>query len=127
MAHYSLKFTIIGRIWPLMLKTPQELLNELGASIRTRRLAQRWSQTEAAERAGIGLRTWKRLEASGQTTVGNLVNAAIALRCEDGLARLFPAPAAGSMDELLERQTAVSPKVRRRSPRRPASSTSKAP
>lgn len=87
-----------------MLKTPQELMSDLGAAIRARRAAQNWSQSEAAERAGMGLRTWRRMEATGQATVENLVNAAVALRCEDGLANLFPAPAARSMDELLEQQ-----------------------
>lgn len=100
-----------------MLKAPSELLTDLGSAIRTRRLAQSWSQEEAASRAGMGLRTWRRLETSGQATIENLVNAAIVLRCEDGLAQLFPAPAAASLDELLEAQAAP-PKRRRRSPQR---------
>jgi transcriptional regulator with XRE-family HTH domain len=108
-----------------MLKTPQELLAELGASIRTRRVAMRWSQAEAAARAGMSERTWRRLEVGGQASIENLVNAALALRCEEGLANLFPAPAAASMDELLKRQTAAAPPARRRSPRRAARSKSK--
>jgi transcriptional regulator with XRE-family HTH domain len=101
-----------------MLKTPQELLRELGAAIRARRIGQGWSQGEAASRAGIGLRTWRRLEADGRATIETLVDAAIALRCEDGLARLFPPPAANSLDELLEQQKALAPpKPRRRAPR----------
>ena len=101
-----------------MLRTPDELLHELGAAIRARRIGQRWSQEEAAGRAGMGVRTWRRLETSGQATIENLVNAAIALRCEQGLAQLFPAPAAGSLHELLERQAAAaSPKPRQRAPR----------
>ncbi|OYX47001.1 MAG: hypothetical protein B7Y90_13955 [Alphaproteobacteria bacterium 32-64-14] len=98
-----------------MLKTPIEILSDLGSAVRTRRLAQRWSQAEAASRAGMGLRTWRRMETSGQATIENLVNAAIVLRCEDGLAQLFPAPAVGNLDELLEAQAAVA-KIRRRSP-----------
>lgn len=89
-----------------MLKTPQEFLQELGLSIRTRRLGRNWSQEEAARRAGMGARTWRRMEASGQATIENLVNAAIALRCEDRVLELFPAPAARSMDELLVQQRA---------------------
>ena len=87
-----------------MLKTAVELLADLGAAIRTRRLAQNWSQAEAANRAGMGVRTWRRMELSGQATIENLVNAAIALRCEHKLGELFPAPAARSMDELLQQQ-----------------------
>lgn len=103
-------------VYGLMLKTPTEILTELGSAIRTRRLAQSWSQEEAASRAGIGLRTWRRMETSGQATIENLVNAAIVLRCEEGIARLFPAPAAASLDDLLEAQAAP-PKRRRRSPK----------
>lgn len=87
-----------------MLKTAEGLLTDLGEAIRTRRVAQNWSQEEAARRAGMGVRTWRRLEFGGQATIENLVNAAIALRCEDRLSELFPAPAARSMDELLRQQ-----------------------
>ena len=91
---------------------------ELGAAIRARRIGQRWSQEEAAVRAGMGVRTWRRMETSGQATIENLVNAAIALRCEQGLAQLFPVPAASSLDALLERQVAAAePKLRQRAPR----------
>jgi transcriptional regulator with XRE-family HTH domain len=101
-----------------MLKTPDELLHELGAAIRARRIGQRWSQEEAAVRAGMGVRTWRRMETSGQATIETLVNAAIALRCEQGLAQLFPAPAARGLDELLARQAAeAKPRSRQRAPR----------
>ena len=101
-----------------MLKTPGELLRELGESIRARRIGQGWSQSEAASRAGIGARTWRRLETDGQATIETLVNAAIALRCEDGISQLFPALAASSLDDLLKRQAAqAQPKPRRRAPR----------
>ncbi|MDX2277858.1 MAG: helix-turn-helix transcriptional regulator [Hyphomonadaceae bacterium] len=101
-----------------MLRTTPELLAELGQAIRARRIAQNWSQIEAAKRAGMGKNTWQRLEAYGQATTEHLVNAAIALRCEEGLAGLFPAPQLGSMEALLEQQkkTASAPKPRRRTP-----------
>ena len=101
-----------------MLKTAPELLADLGEAIRARRVAQSWSQTEAARRAGMSFRTWQRLEARGQATIEHLVSAAIALRCEEGFARLFPAPPPGSMDELLKQQraSAAKPKRRRRAP-----------
>ena len=102
-----------------MLKTPDEILSELGVAVRARRIGFRWSQEEAAARAGVGLRTWRRMETDGRATLETLVNAAIALRCEEGLAVLFPEPAAGSLNELLERQAkAAKPKARQRAPRR---------
>jgi transcriptional regulator with XRE-family HTH domain len=104
-----------------MLKTSEELLRELGQSVRARRLGQNWSQKEAAERAGMGFRTWRRMEASGQATIENLVNAAIALRCEDRLLALFPVPAARSMDELLAQQrTSATTKAKPKRPRKAA-------
>jgi transcriptional regulator with XRE-family HTH domain len=98
-----------------MLKTTTELLKDIGDAVRIRRLGQGWSQEEAATRAGVGVRTWRRLEADGQATVETLINAALALRCEDGVAQLFPAPTARTMDELLQQQEAAAPsRVRKR-------------
>lgn len=104
-----------------MLKTVPELMSELGGTIRARRLGRNWSQEEAARRAGVGLRTWKRMEADGQATIETLVHAAIALRCEERLLALFPPPAARSMDELLQQQRdAAPPSAAKRARRKPA-------
>jgi transcriptional regulator with XRE-family HTH domain len=103
-----------------MLKTASELLQELGRALRDRRIAQGLSQLEISERSGVPLRTWKRLEGQGEGSLRHLVQAAIALRCEDNLVLLFPAPAAASMDELLARQAATArPKRRMRALRAP--------
>jgi len=102
-----------------MLETPIELAHGLAQAIRQRRIAQGWSQREAAERSGVPHRTWRRLEVEGEGSIRHLIQAAIALRCEDNLARLFPAPVAASLDELLERQAAAArPKPRQRISRR---------
>jgi transcriptional regulator with XRE-family HTH domain len=101
-----------------MMKTADELHKELGRSVRDRRIAQGLSQLEISARSGVPLRTWKRLEGEGEGSLRHLIQAAIALRCEDNLALLFPAPAAASMDELLARQAAMAtPKRRMRAPR----------
>jgi hypothetical protein len=106
-----------------MLKTIPELLTELGQSIRARRIAQDWSQREASDRSGVPYRTWRRLEVGGEGSVRHLVQAAVALRCEDNLTLLFPPPAAASLDELLKRQSAAAPpKARRRTSRQRSSS-----
>ena len=102
-----------------MLKTVEEFRQELGRAIRARRISQRLSQEEAAKRAGMGLSTWKRMEAHGPSSAGHLINAAITLRCEEGLNQLFPPPAASSMDELLRTQAAAAEqKLPKRAPRR---------
>ena len=98
-----------------MLKTYAELLQGIGQRIGTRRKALGWTQQAAAERSGVNYRTWRRLENQGQASVEDLVKAAVALRCEEGLEILFPAPAASSLDELLRQQKA---QARRSGPRR---------
>lgn len=103
-----------------VLKTPAELLLDLGAALRGRRIAQGWSQRDAAERSGVSYSSWRRLEVGGGGSTEHLAMAAIALRCEDNFANLFPTPSAASLDALLARQTAeAAPKPRRRAPRRP--------
>ena len=90
-----------------MLQTPSELLHALAGRIRARRVALGWPQLEAAQRAGVAYRTWRRLETQGQASVEDMVKAAVALRCEDGLAALFPIPAASSLDALLAQQASA--------------------
>jgi transcriptional regulator with XRE-family HTH domain len=87
-----------------MLKTSSELIEELASRIRVRRLAMELSQQDAAQRSGIAYRTWRRLETEGKASIEDLIKAAIALRCEEALEALFPAPSATSLDELLRRQ-----------------------
>lgn len=79
-------------------------LSKIGHRIRQRRLALNLTQQTAAAKAGVAYRTWRRLEGRGQASIEDMVRAAIALRCDEDLAALFPEPAAISMDELLARQ-----------------------
>lgn len=106
-----------------MFDTPVEIAEAMGDDIRARRLAFGWGQAEAAHRAGVSYRTWRRMETEGQASIDDLVRAAIALRCEQNLRALFPEPVATSMDALIERQRkdpASTSKRRIRAPRRPA-------
>lgn len=93
-------------IWTV-LRTPSEILLELAGRIKARRVALGWPQLEAARRAGVAYRTWRRLETEGQAPLEDMVKAAVALRCEEGLAALFPLPAASSLDALLAQQAAA--------------------
>jgi len=89
-----------------VIQTPSEILQELARRIKARRVALGWPQLEAAQRAGVAYRTWRRLETEGRASLEDMVKAAVALRCEDGLAALFPFPAATSLDALLTQQAA---------------------
>ncbi len=89
-----------------MLQTPVEILHDLAGRIKARRITLGWPQIEAAQRAGVAYRTWRRLETEGQASLEDVVKAAVALRCEEALAALFPQPAASSLDVLLAQQAA---------------------
>lgn len=95
-----------------------DLLSKTGSQIRTRRLAMGLTQADAAARAGVAYRTWRRMEKDGSASIEDMIRAAIALRCEQGLAELFPEPAASSMDELLTRQRVAAEMARRRKMRK---------
>lgn len=111
-----------GHIWTV-LQTPAEILLDLAGRIKARRVALGWPQLEAAQRAGVAYRTWRRLETEGHASLEDMVKAAIALRCEDALKTLFPLPAASSLDALLAQQAAgVAPR-----PVRVRASRSRAP
>lgn len=102
-----------------MIETPLKLAGALGLRIKRRRLALGYTQADAAARAGIAYRTWRRLEAEGKASIEDLVRAAVALPCEHDLAVLFPEPAATSMEALLRQQKmaqAAAPKRRLRAP-----------
>jgi len=108
-----------------MIETPLEFAATLGQRIKARRLGMGYTQSDAAARAGVAYRTWRRLESEGKASIEDLVRAAIALRCERDIAALFPEPAATSMDALLQQQRAAqaaAPKRRRRAPSSKASS-----
>ena len=89
-------------------------VSAIGQRIKLRRLALDLTQQAAAAKAGVAYRTWRRMEGEGKASIEDLVRAAIALRCDEGLAAMFPEPAAGSMDELLARQRKAAGQRRQR-------------
>lgn len=105
MDNYLVNAATTGHIWPVF-KTPAEILQELAGRIKARRVALGWPQIEAAQRAGVAYRTWRRLETQGRASLEDMVKAAVALRCEDALDTLFPLPAAINLDALLAQQAA---------------------
>jgi len=92
----------------------QEQLSNIGRRIKARRLGRNLTQQAAAAKAGVAYRTWRRMEGEGHASIEDLVRAAIALRCDEGLTTLFPEAAAGSMDELLARQRRAAGRDRQR-------------
>ena len=104
-------------MWPIEIPITQQL-TQIGSQMRSRRLAMGLTQAEAAGRAGVAYRTWRRMEKDASASIEDLVRAAIALRCEQGMTALFPEPAASSMDELLARQKATAGMMSGKRPKR---------
>lgn len=115
---------IIGHIWPMIL-TLQDHLTELGEQIRARRVALNLTQQAASIKAGVAYRTWRRMEGEGRASIDDLVRAAIALRCDDGIEALFPAMVARCMDDLLAQQRLAARTSRK--PQRASGSRSRKP
>lgn len=97
-----------------MLFTLQDQLTHLGMRIKARRLALDLTQQAAAAKAGVAHRTWRRMETEGRASIEDLVRAAIALRCDEGIVALFPQVPANSMDELLAQQRQAAKRQRQR-------------
>jgi transcriptional regulator with XRE-family HTH domain len=97
-----------------MMSTLDEQMLDLGKRIKARRLALDLTQQAAAAKAGVAHRTWRRMEAEGRASIEDLVRAAIALRCDEGIAAVFPEMAATSMDELLAQQRKATKPLRQR-------------
>lgn len=113
MAHKIDNFELVGHIWPMLL-TLNDQLADLGRRIKARRLSLDLTQQAAAAKSGVAHRTWRRMEAEGRASIEDLVRAAIALRCDEGIAALFPEMAANSMDELLAQQRKATKPQRQR-------------
>lgn len=97
-----------------MFLTLQDQLMGLGKRIKARRLALDLTQQAAAAKAGVAHRTWRRMETDGRASIEDLVRAAIALRCDEGIVALFPQVPAASMDELLAQQRQAAKPQRKR-------------
>lgn len=68
---------------------PSEILQALGARLRSQRLAQNLSQSELAKMAGLSLGAVRKLEGSGQCTLDTLVRVAQVLGLVAELQPLF--------------------------------------
>ena len=93
-------------------RSPVWVAEELGRRVRRLRLEQGWTQDELAERAGVGLSTLKKFEASGQGTLARFLRLAAVLGVIEECSKLF------SESHTLESLDAISRRQRQRAPRR---------
>ena len=89
-----------------MIKTPRELMQDISARAKARRLALDLTQKGLEQRSGVSLGTIKRFERTGQIALESLLKLAVALGCSEGFESVFDvlAPSAGpvSLDDLLK-------------------------
>ena len=97
----------------LSLKSPAELLAELGERARHLRLHRNVPQAELAARADVPLRTLQRFERTGRASTVALVRIAFALGAEESLAALFPRPEPATLDEVLHTKEPARQRARR--------------
>jgi transcriptional regulator with XRE-family HTH domain len=93
----------------------REILSAVGERARQLRLLRKLRQAELATRAGVGIATIQRFEATGTASIENVLRIAMALSAETAFDKLFEAPAYASLDEALARPALT---TRRRAPRR---------
>lgn len=84
-----------------------QLCTYLASKIRRARKQRRESQIRFAERAGIALRTYKRLETHGQGHLETLLKALVALDRVQYLHMLFPAEQTPKVLSLTDRIEAI--------------------
>ncbi len=91
------------------LLTPSQVQINLAARIKQRRLEQRLTQEQLAQKAGLPLATYRLFEQRGQISLSAFMLVAFALNALHELNELFTHPTWATMDEMLN---AVTPKKR---------------
>ena len=98
-----MKKSVLANI--LALKSPNEIMLNVAEQVKHRRLEKNLTQKAFAQKAGISFATYRRFESTGEISLRNLVNIAIALNMANELSKLFATPAYESMDSMLSAKT----------------------
>ena len=88
-----------------MIKLPSEIMQDIAASARARRLALNLTQEGLRVRSGVSLGTIKKFERTGKISLESLLTIAMALgatREFESLFPIMPLPGALSLDALLK-------------------------
>ncbi len=72
-----------------ILKSPQEVMQEVAAKAKEKRLIQNLTQKGLAARSGVSLGTIKRFERSGEISLKSLIHIAFTLGCAEDFEPLF--------------------------------------
>jgi transcriptional regulator with XRE-family HTH domain len=97
--------------------TTTEIMQELGARLARIRLQQNWTTAQVAERAGVGERTVRRVEAGENPSLEVLVKILRALGRTDAFDDFLPEPLVSPLqlaeNRVHERQRAWAPRKKR--------------
>jgi len=74
---------------PFILKSPQEIMQEIAVRAKNNRLQQKLTQKGLALRSGVSLGSIKRFERTGEISLKSLVDIALALGCLENFDSLF--------------------------------------
>lgn len=89
----------------MLIPTTPELIRDIAAAAKARRLSMNLTQRGLAQRSGVSLGTLKKFERTGKISLESLLNIAMALGATQGFESLFATPASVgvlSLDELLK-------------------------
>lgn len=106
----------------IILKTPQEVRQDIAGRFKARRLARNLTRDELASRSGVAGSSLKRFEREGLIALDSLLKLALVLDCLDDFEKIAAgnskAPSAQSLDDILAkpapRRRATSKKGRSR-------------
>jgi transcriptional regulator with XRE-family HTH domain len=89
-----------GKMIPLELQTPAEVVAGIAERARALRISRGWTQRELADRSGVALETLRRFERTGKIAVERLVRIAFVLDAVGPLGELFAPPPAKTLKDL---------------------------
>lgn len=87
----------------LSMTSPADILRDVAARMKRRRIDANLTQKELAARSGVAYGTLKLYEETGKGSFETLVKLAFALEAEGEFKLLFPSRAPQSIDEIVER------------------------
>lgn len=98
------KVKILAMIDYTILKSPDEINQEIVKRMRDRRKEKKLTQANLSERSDVSLGSLKRFEQTGEISLSSLIKIAFALGCEDDFNNLFAKKGYSSIQEVIDEQ-----------------------
>lgn len=98
------KVKILAMMDYTILKSPDEINQEIVKRMRDRRKEKKLTQANLSERSNVSLGSLKRFEQTGEISLSSLIKIAFALGCEDDFNNLFAKKGYSSIQEVIDEQ-----------------------